>query len=132
VIPREADLIDTIVDQMHLGIQYQIDMFSTKDITLAEGRRFFVMIVIDLTRQGLMVFGSLGVVDLRGSHDIVDSYSPSGVKPAGDNNCDCRRQTLDIEGNFIKLRIVGRREGDWNLQSIQRIKIHGSDRDNKR
>jgi hypothetical protein len=68
---------------MHLGIQYQIDMFSTKNIALAERRRFIVMIGIGRTRQGLEVFGSLGVVDLRESHDVGDSYPSSGVKLAG-------------------------------------------------
>lgn len=83
MVPSEADLIDRIVDQMHLGVQNQIDMFSTEDIALAERRSFIVMIGIDRRRQGLEMFGSLGGVDLRGSHDVGDGYPSGGVKSAG-------------------------------------------------
>jgi len=68
MISSEPYLINCIVDQMHLGIENQIDMFSTKDIALAERRRLIVGNGIDRMRQCFEVIRSFGVVDLGGSH----------------------------------------------------------------
>jgi len=68
MISSEPDLIYRVIDQMHLGIEDQVDMFSTKNIALAERRRLIVGDDIDRMRQRLEVFRSFGVVDLGGSH----------------------------------------------------------------
>jgi hypothetical protein len=70
VVSGETNLVDCIVHQMHLGIQDQVDMFSTKDIALAEGRRLIVIRGADGMRQNIEVFGCFGFVWLGESHDV--------------------------------------------------------------
>lgn len=85
MIPSESDLIYTVIDQVHFGIEDQIDMFSTKDIALAERRRLIIGTGVDRMRQGLEVLRDFAVVDLGGSHRDGDGRNKWGKELLSSN-----------------------------------------------
>lgn len=85
MVPSESDLIYTIIDQVHFGTEDQVDIFSTKDIILAERRRLVIGIGIDWVRQGLEVLRGFGVVDLGGSHHGGDGRNERGKQLLSSN-----------------------------------------------
>lgn len=119
MVASEAYLVNRIVDQVHLGIEDQVDMFGTKDVALAQGRSLIVAMGSDQMRQSIDVFWRFRIFEQR-SHGAWDGYAISGVKVAD------RALRHDLESAMYERPCVDWRSRCYEMERSKYIKCSES------